>query len=1085
MNISDWLEGLGLAEYETAFRENAVDQDVLFDLTADDLKEIGVAAVGHRRRILAAIARLKETTSDVSSNTVARQVPGERRHVAILFADLVGYTRLTEELGAEAMHKILHGYFSRADAIIERLGGRVDKHIGDCVMGVFGAPIAHGNDAERAIRAALEIRSEIRLLSDETGRDLDVHVGVTTGVVVASYVGSGQAAEYAVTGESVNLASRLTDAAGAGELLIADDLHRMLEGRLVSEAAGTLDIKNFETPVRAWRVLGLQDDHVASGPFVGRRAEMRQFASILHACSEDGFGHVVVLRGEAGIGKTRLSNEFERMAKEESFLCHRGLVLDFGGETGRDAIRAIIRDLLDVDPRSGIDELLSAARSAVTSGIVREDLEPHLNDLLYAPQPEHLRTVYDAMDNERHQQGRGETISAILAWATELHPRLLLVEDVHWARPPLLRALAQMAQAIADRRAILVITSRVESDPLDRSWRANTAGVPFITVDLSPLRVDDARAICELLINDPDTIDRLVSRAGGNPLFLEQLLHHSQESDVDVVPGSIQSFVQSTVDQLASDDKKAVQAASVIGQRVDPDLLRYLTEGVRLRLPELVERNLLRPEGEEYLFVHALIRDAVYASLLTPTRKALHLRAADWFNERDRKLNAEHLALAGAPEAAAAFLAAAREEIAKYHYETALALIERGLSTTEDPQDIVVLRLLEGEAWHDFGRMAEAERTFASALEVAIAPADRSRALIGIAGVKRVTDEIDSAFIDLDRAEEAAVADGLIVERARIHFLRGNLLFPKGDLEGCYHQHKEGLRFARLAKCSHLEAAALGGLGDAEYVRGRMASARGRLEECVQIAGQQGLGRIVVANQAQVAHAMLYTGSQLAAYEAACAAVEAAARVGHTRAEINAGLVVFMALFLMARYDECLEQVSRVEHCIDRLGAFRFKQATLLYNGRALLALGRTSEAITVLEKGIELARSTGFAFHGPSITGALAAAVEDRERKIDLIDRAVASCAAGCVGHNQLHVYPFGIDVAYEIQDPAMLGHYIELVANYPKDEQLVWTEFQAMRGRVLLARLERGDTPKVQAAYQAAILRSKELSIRYWIAE
>ena len=388
-------------------------------------------------------------------------------------------------------------------------------------------------------------------------------------------------------------------------------------------------------------------------------------------------------------------------------------------------------------------------------------------------------------------------------------------------------------------------------------------------------------------------------------------------------PARFRVLVQSVVDRLSDEDRETVQAASIVGQRVDPALLRFLIDGNDGNLRRLVERKILRPMGQDYLFVHALIRDAIYASLLTPERTALHRRAADWFKERDRKLNAEHLALAGAADAPAAFLLAAREEFAKYNYENAVALIERGLSLATTAADIVALRLLAGETWHAFGRMAEAQQAFSDAEREALSGTDRCRAQIGLAEVKRVTDDLDGAFDDLQRAEETAVKNGLTAERARLHFLRGNLYFPKGDLASCHREHEMGLHFAREAGRPDLEAASLGGLGDAEYMRGRMASARRRLEECVTVAARQGLGRIEVANRAQIAHALLYDGVQMDALQAARAAVLGAEQVGHTRAEINARAAAIKALLSLARYEESLEEIAVFERCIERLGAIR------------------------------------------------------------------------------------------------------------------------------------------------------------------
>jgi tetratricopeptide (TPR) repeat protein len=514
-------------------------------------------------------------------------------------------------------------------------------------------------------------------------------------------------------------------------------------------------------------------------------------------------------------------------------------------------------------------------------------------------------------------------------------------------------------------------------------------------------------------------------------------------------------------------------------------LLRFLTDSSKESLKRLSERNIMRPQGQDYLFVHALIRDAVYASLLTPARTALHRRAADWFKERDRKLNAEHLALAGAPEASAAFLSAAREEATKYHYETALSLIERGLSVSIAPADTIALRLFAGETWHAFGRMVEAEQAFSLAAEEAISGADRSRALIGLAEVKRVIDDLDGAFHDLQRAEETAVKGGLIAERARLHFLRGNLYFPRGDVASCHREHEKGLHFAREAGRSDLEAASLGGLGDAEYVRGRMASARRRLEESVELAARQGLGRIEVANKAQIAHALLYVGSQAEAYDAARAAVQSAERVGHSRAEINARAAVIKALLSLGRYEECLEEIVSCEASIERLGAIRFRQVAYMHRGPSLHAIGRTNEAIATLEEGIEFARSTGFAFHGPSIVSALAVLVDDSARRRDLMEKALTACSIGCVGHNQFMVYADGIDVAYGLGDVDLLKRLIALTTDYAEGESLAWSNFQALRGRALLGRLLQGDIPEVRKANDAAVKRGRELSMRHWLRD
>ena len=270
VDIGAWLRGLGLGQYEREFRDNAVDAEVLPKLTGDDLKELGIAAVGHCRKLLAAIAALGAAGSEAATASAAATplaallgAEAERRQVTVLFADLTGFTALGRELDAEEVHALLERFFGRVDRIVEAHGGRIDKHIGDCVMAVFGAPVAHGNDAERAVSAALAIRDAMPTLSAELGRPIEVHVGVAGGQVVASGTGSASHREYTVTGDTVNLASRLTDAAAPGEVLISEAVRRALAGCLDCVDGGALAAKGFAEPVRAWRVRGLQPEVTA------------------------------------------------------------------------------------------------------------------------------------------------------------------------------------------------------------------------------------------------------------------------------------------------------------------------------------------------------------------------------------------------------------------------------------------------------------------------------------------------------------------------------------------------------------------------------------------------------------------------------------------------------------------------------------------------------------------------------------------------------------------------------------------------------------------------------------------------------
>ena len=304
---------------------------------------------------------------------------------------------------------------------------------------------------------------------------------------------------------------------------------------------------------------------------------MEQLLAVLKACRESGRGRAVYIRGEAGIGKTRLLEEFLTVARRQRFACDLGLVLDFGTGTGRDASRSLVRGILGLEPNSSEEAAQRAADAALAAGLIAAEATVFLNDLIGLPQPVELRALYDAMDNATRTRGKREAIVEIAERASRLQPRVLAVEDVHWADAFTLANLASLAALVADCPAILVMTSRVEEDPIGQAWRAQAGGSPLVVIDLGPLRAEDAQRLAAPFFAANATVAaRCVARAAGNPLFLEQLLRHPEDDADASVPGSVQSLVQARLDRLAAGEKAALQAASVLGQRFDWDALAYL-----------------------------------------------------------------------------------------------------------------------------------------------------------------------------------------------------------------------------------------------------------------------------------------------------------------------------------------------------------------------------------------------------------------------------------------------------------------------------------------------------------------------------
>ena len=356
--------------------------------------------------------------------------------------------------------------------------------------------------------------------------------------------------------------------------------------------------------------------------------------------------------------------------------------------------------------------------------VVPADKLVFLQDLLDLRPTGEQRALYDAMDNATRNRGKREAAAAIVAHATRDRPLLLIVEDLHWAEPSILAHLAAIVTAAASSRALLVTTSRVEGDPVDAAWRARCGDVPLTTLDLGPLRREEA---LRLAGNYLDTTRKLalacIERAAGNPLFLEQLVRSAEEGHEGRVPASVQSLVLARMDRLPERDRRAFQAASVIGQRFELALLRHLADDPTFSCDMLLAGGLVLPEGDDFLFAHALIRDGAYASLLKAHRRELHVRAAEWFAEQDPTLYAQHLDRAEDARTAAAYLRAALAQRAAYHGDTALALAERGLEVTRNEADRYALLCLKGELQRDLSDIAGSADTFRQAM--LCAPDDR------------------------------------------------------------------------------------------------------------------------------------------------------------------------------------------------------------------------------------------------------------------------------------------------------------------------------------------------------------------------
>ena len=378
------------------------------------------------------------------------------------------------------------------------------------------------------------------------------------------------------------------------------------------------------------------------------------------------------------------------------------------------------------------------------------------------------------MDNAIRVAGRDAVVGELVVVRARSGRLLVQIEDIHWAEPEVLRQFARLAQASRELPVVLVMTTRIVGDSIEEAWRAEAGGVAVTTMELGPLRADEARGLAEAFRSvDPALLARCIDRSGGNPLFLEQPLRNLDDLASNELPGTIHGIVQARLDVLGADNRAALQAASVLGQRFVPDALAHL-----LARESFDPSPLVRPAGADLHFAHALIRDGAYESLLKPRRLALHRRAGDCFAERDPGLQARDLELAEDDEAPAAYLAVARHHDSVLQLEAALALIARGRALVA-PDDIAFeLVCLEGDILRAVGRSIEAIDGLRAAATLAQGGAQVCRVEIAIAQAARQANRYEDALASLARAESAARALDWPKELATIHYLRGAICFP-------------------------------------------------------------------------------------------------------------------------------------------------------------------------------------------------------------------------------------------------------------------------------------------------------------------
>ncbi|MGY8527053.1 BTAD domain-containing putative transcriptional regulator [Paracidovorax citrulli] len=1051
---------------------------------------------GAARSPAAAVPAPSDAPSAAPSAVPAPAPSGPQlRHAVVVVAevDLTGAS--VDSPGAamldpEQMHDVLVRWRAHAHALAASCGGHITDELGARLTVVFGVPVAHGNDAERAVHVATALHEGLEAVCPQCATPARARVGVASGQVLSAPPTAGVPGSMTLTGAPVAVAARVMEHAQPGHTVVSNRVYLALPGRIDASHLTDLVMLGIPESIPLWAVHRFLDpaETAPQHAFVGRSAELVQLAGVAGDCLRARQGRVVVIRGEAGIGKSRLAERFVALAREHGMDALRTLVLDFGVDRAGDPLRMLLANLFGASANAGTDALQRAVAQAVAAGRLAEEDEPFARDLLDIPCTPAQAAALAAMEPAVRQQGAQRCLVSLAVQRSERKALLIVVEDVHWAERALLACLARLAGATRSCPLVLALTVRPEQDLLDSGWRAATGNASLTTIDLGPLNEHEAQELATRYRHvGPLLAHSCIRRAEGNPLFLDQLLRNAETgSDADALPGSLQSIVLARLDRLPEEHRLALQAAAVLGQRFSPAALRYLLGRPDDPCDALVRQAMVRPEGEDYLFMHALIHEAVYASLLKSRRLALHRRAADWYLARDPALHAEHLEAAGEAGAARAYEAAARHEASHFRNERALRLVERALQLVERAPDDQVrqsLACLRGELMLDLGQPADALAAFRQAVTAAADDAQQARAWFGVAASLRLLDRYQEALAALEEAHRAALSTGEDEMLAQIESLRGNVHFPMGNMEACLAAHQKALHHAESAHSALGEVRALGGLGDASYQQGRMVTAREQFGRCVALAREQGFVRIEGANLPMVAVSDLMCHALPQSYENCEAALRIAHRIGDTRIEVLALDVMASTAQLGGDFPAVLRYTEQGLSVARRLGARRF-EAELL--GRRALALARVNadgdeaaepgpEVDNMMAEAMELSHATGLRYSGPMILGFLARITPDPARQRAAIEEGERILAQGCVSHCHLDLYEAAIEVALQAEDWDGAERAAMALRDYMAAEPFPWASFHVRRAQ-LLAMLGR-DLKAGRAAGQPRIAQLQAL--------
>jgi class 3 adenylate cyclase/tetratricopeptide (TPR) repeat protein len=710
-DLRDWLRANNLEQYADAFEANDIDLDILPDLNDHDLEQLGLS-LGNRRRLLKAIAARDAASDPMSSGQMASVPDGsppaveqsgssdaERRQVTVMFADMVGSTALSAKLDPEELGGVIRRYQDAAAGAIGRYGGFVAKFMGDGVLAYFGFPQAFEDAAERSVRAAIGILSEVNAIEMPDGTRVQARIGIATGlVVVGEIIGTGMAQERTIVGETPNLAARLQALAGTDCILISESTQKLLGGLFELDHTGEHELKGFGRPVPAWRVCGeasvesrfaaIRAGHL---PLIGRAHEMGLMRERWHL-ARHGEGQIVTVIGEAGIGKSRVIEALQEELADETLARINLQCTPYHCDSALYPVIQYLNRAAGFTPADPPDARTDKLRALLTArSITRPTALPILAELLSVPLAE---TSPKAAPPAQRKTAMLALLIEILMRIDGTDPVLIVLEDAHWIDATTLELMTRLTDSIGQARLLAVVSARSDFVP---PWLARSHATQLTLGRLArPECIQVVAGVAAAHGLTAETIAAIVAKTDGVPLFVEELTRSVMESadENSAVPATLKDSLMARLDRLGG-AREVAQIAAVIGRQFTFALLEAASgrdnrqlEGA---LEKLVAAGIVFPEQRglerSFNFKHALLRDAAYESMLLTRRREWHGRVAQALEQRfgdvaarEPELLAYHYGEAGVVSLACDYrMQAGDQAVSRSAYAEAIAHFTAGI----------------------------------------------------------------------------------------------------------------------------------------------------------------------------------------------------------------------------------------------------------------------------------------------------------------------------------------------------------------------------------------------------------------------